>query len=155
MTRIPSYDKSSCGGQGDRVPKEEWVEVNREEKNKTEVVIFEGWCVGFRALPREKLVSKWEGAVRERQKGNYAGRLGWNRIEDIDFVNESLRRYDQLTDQLDALIHLDAEDPMFVYEWRSESERNLRKSKGAGMTNEEVVNFVDGCMYVLHQPSCD
>ena len=145
VTRIPSYDKSAYGGQGDRVPKEHWAEVNRDNRNKTEVVIFEGWCVGFRALPRETLVREWEAAVREREKGDYVGRLGWNRLEDIDFVNEALRRYDQLTDQLDALIHLDAEDPMFVYEWRSESERKLRETKGSGMTDKEVVDFVNGC----------
>ena len=150
VTRIPSYDKSAYRGQGDRIPKEEWVEANRDKRHKTEVVIFEGWCVGFRALPREKLVREWEGAVRKREKGDYVGRLGWSKLEDIDFVNEALRGYDQLTDQLDALIHLDAEDPMFVYEWRSESERELRKTKGSGMADEEVVDFVNACMHLFH-----
>ena len=150
MTQIPSYDKSAYRGQGDRIPKEEWVEANRDKRHKTEVVIFEGWCVGFRALPREKLVREWEGAVRKREKGDYVGRLGWSKLEDIDFVNEALRGYDQLTNQLDALIHLDAEDPMFVYEWRSESERELRKTKGSGMADEEVVDFVNACMHLFH-----
>ncbi|KAF6224861.1 hypothetical protein HO133_010055 [Letharia lupina] len=144
VTKIPSYDKSAYSGQGDRVPKEEWPEVNRDKTHKTEVVLFEGWCVGFRALPRDNLVQDWEGAVREREKGHYVGRLGWNRLEDVDFVNEALRRYDQLTDQLDALIHLDAEDPIFVYDWRSQSERKLREKKGSGMTDEQVVDFVNG-----------
>lgn len=144
VTRIPSYDKSAHSGQGDRVAKEQWAEVNRDRRQKTEVVIFEGWCVGFRALPRETLVRQWEGAVREREKGGYVGRLGWNRLEDVDFVNEALRNYDQLTDQLDALIHLDAEDPMFVYEWRCQSERKLRENEGSGMTDDQVINFVNG-----------
>ena len=155
MTQIPSYDKSAYRGQGDRIPKEEWAEANRDKRQKTEVVIFEGWCVGFRALPREKLVREWEGAVRKREKGDYVGRLGWSKLEDIDFVNEALRGYDQLTDQLDALIHLDAEDPMFVYEWRSESERELRKTKGSGMADEEVVDFVNACMHLYHQSGYD
>ena len=145
VTKIPSYDKSAYGGQGDRFPMEEWAKVNQDRKHETKVVIFEGWCVGFRALPREKLVREWEIAVREREKGDYIGRLGWNRLEDIEFVNEALRTYDQLTDQLDALIHLDAEDPMFVYEWRSQSEKKLRETIGAGMTDEEVIKFVNGC----------
>ena len=155
ITKIPSYDKSAYGGQGDRIPKEEWEEVNRDEGHKIEVVIFEGWCVGFRALPREKLVEEWEGAVRERENGEYVGRLGWNKLEDIEFVNDALQEYDQLTDQLDALIHLDAENPMFVYEWRSESERMLRKIRGSGMTDEEVVDFVNGCRHVAQLASCD
>ena len=145
-TKIPSYDKSAYGGQGDRLLEKEWEEVNRDKGRKTEVVIFEGWCVGFRALSRNDLVRKWEGAVEEREKGDYLGRLGWNKLEDVEFVNEALRRYDQLTNQLDALIHLDAEDPMFVYEWRSQSERNLRETKGSGMTHEQVIDFVSGCM---------
>lgn len=145
VTRIPSYDKSAYSGQGDRIPNEQWAEVNRDRRQRTDVVILEGWCVGFRALPREKLVRQWEGAVREREKGGYVGRLGWNRLEDVDFVNEALRNYDQLTDQLDALIHLDAEDPMFVYEWRSQSERKLRETAGSGMTDDQVINFVNGC----------
>ena len=144
-TKIPSYDKSAYSGQGDRAPKEEWAEVNRTKIYETEVVIFEGWCVGFRPLPREQLVREWECAVGEREKGGYVGRLGWNKLADVDFVNEALRKYDQLTDQLDALIHLDAEDPMYVYEWRSQSERKLREVKGSGMTDEQVVDFVDRC----------
>ena len=149
VTRLPRYDKSAYGGQGDRVRTEEWLEVNQDSRRKTKVIIFEGWCVGFRALPKEKLIGAWEGAVRERETENYVGRLGWNRLEDVEYVNEALREYDQLTDQLDALIHLDAENPMFVYEWRSESERKLFKTKGSGMSDEEVVNFVNGCTHIL------
>ena len=154
-TRIPHYDKSAYGGQGDRVRKDEWLDVNRDKRQKTEVIIFEGWCVGFRALRKDKLIREWEGAVRERHKGNYIGRLGWHTLEDVEYVNEALREYDQLTDQLDALIHLDAEDPLFVYEWRSESERKLRDTKGSGMTGEEVVEFVNGCTYVVPEAMCD
>lgn len=43
--------------------------------------------------------------------------------------------------------HSDAENPRFVYEWRQEQERTLRAAKGAGMTEEQVNHFVDGCMY--------
>ena len=154
-TKLPRYDKSAYGGQGDRVPKDEWSYVNRDKGQKTKVVIFEGWCVGFRALTKEKLVREWENAVRERHKENYTGRLGWNRLEDVEYVNEALREYDQLTDQLDALIHLDAENSLFVYEWRSESERKLRDTKGSGMTSEEVADFVNGCTHVIPQSICD
>ena len=154
-TKIPRYDKSAYGGQGDRVRKDEWLDINRDKRQKTEVVIFEGWCVGFRALRKDKLIREWEDAVRERQEGNYIGRLGWHRLEDVEYVNEALREYDQLTDQLDALIHLDAENPLFVYEWRSESERKLRDTKGSGMTSEEVVEFVNGCTHVVPEAICD
>ena len=142
-TRIPKYDKSAYHGQGDRVSAEKWDMVNTNESAKTEVVIFEGWCVGFRALPQEELQRKWQDACKKRDSGTYQGRLGWVKLEDVKFVNENLRGYDKLTNQLDAVIHLDAEDPMFVFQWRIEQEVHLRELKGSGMTDEQVVDFVN------------
>ncbi|KAK4692716.1 D-glycerate 3-kinase, partial [Lecanoromycetidae sp. Uapishka_2] len=60
------------------------------------------------------------------------------------FVNEALQGYDQLTDQIDAIIHLDAEDPINVYRWRMQQEVALRQVKGSGMTDEQVIQFVNG-----------
>ena len=142
-TRIPKYDKSAYNGQGDRVSAEKWDMVNTKESAKTEVVIFEGWCVGFRALPREELQRRWQDACQKRDSGTYQGRLGWVKLEDVEFVNGNLRGYDELTNQLDAVIHLDAEDPIFVYEWRIEQEVHLRELKGSGMTDEQVIHFVN------------
>ena len=143
-TLIPSYDKSAYNGQGERTPKDAWQVVNRKGQPVTEVVIFEGWCVGFRALPEQDLKNKWAIAVRQREEGRHRGKLGLNRLEDVACINQALKEYDQLTDQLDALIHLDAADPRFVYRWREQQEIALRESKGAGMTVEQVQQFVDG-----------
>lgn len=43
----------------------------------------------------------------------------------------------------------DAEDLQYVYEWRLEQEAGLRRSKGSGMTDQEIVNFVNGCSFDL------
>lgn len=40
-----------------------------------------------------------------------------------------------------------AENPLYVYEWRSEQEASLRKTKDAGMTDEQVIEFVNGCKH--------
>ncbi|KAI5288675.1 hypothetical protein KEM54_005019 [Ascosphaera aggregata] len=45
---------------------------------------------------------------------------------------------------LDALIHIDAADTHFVYDWRQEQEANLRAVTGRGMSEEKVKAFVDG-----------
>ncbi len=37
------------------------------------------------------------------------------------------------------------DDLHHVYRWRQEQEAALRASKGSGMTDEEVVEFVNGC----------
>ncbi|KAL3492011.1 P-loop containing nucleoside triphosphate hydrolase protein [Aspergillus germanicus] len=145
-TAIPAYDKSAFSGQGDRVPKEQWLSVNGEGQEQVKVIIFEGWSVGFRAWDEDTLRAKWEDAVRrkEQEGETYKGRLGHVRFEDVKTVNEALRDYDVLTDQLDALIHIDAQDNHFVYDWRQEQERTLRAVKGIGMTEEQVNHFVDG-----------
>ncbi|KAK9859943.1 hypothetical protein MYU51_010059 [Penicillium brevicompactum] len=142
-TAIPQYDKSAFAGQGDRVPTAQWQVVNEGDK-KVKVVIFEGWCVGFRAWDDHTLRAKWEAAVRQKESGDYHGRLGHVQFEDVKAVNDALRHYDVLTNKLDALIHIDAENPRFVYEWRQEQERTLRAAKGTGMTEEQVNHFVDG-----------
>ncbi|KAL6717147.1 hypothetical protein ACLMJK_005062 [Lecanora helva] len=143
-TRIPRYDKSAYSGQGDRTPEETWLVVNQAGQPSVKVVLFEGWCVGFRALSENDLEAKWNDAKTQRDSMNYRGRLGFTRLEDVKFINDALHAYDQLTDQLDLLIHLDAVDPLYVYPWRKQAEQGLRETKGAGMTDEQVVRFVDG-----------
>ncbi|KAE8153742.1 P-loop containing nucleoside triphosphate hydrolase protein [Aspergillus avenaceus] len=143
-TAIPQYDKSAFGGQGDRVPPSRWETVNEAGQAPIQVIIFEGWCVGFRAWDDAVLRQKWEAAVRSREQGEYNGRLGHVTYEDVKAVNDALRGYDRITDQLDALIHIDAQDLHFVYDWRQQQERTLRAAKGTGMTEDQVTHFVNG-----------
>ena len=175
-TRIPVYDKSRFAGQGDRAEEGEWEEVNGDQgEGKVQVVIFEGWCVGFKALTEEAVEKKWREAVaaleatREGGGGDsastsaapvptsaqptidphkqkpYQGRLAYNTLPSVRAINTALREsYADFYDQLDIFIHVDAQDPLFVYTWRLEQEHNLWKSKGKGMSDEDVKKFVDG-----------
>jgi D-glycerate 3-kinase len=97
-TGIPSYDKSAYNGQGDRISHEKWNTVNEDGEESIEVVIFEGWCVGFRALTAAELQTKWEQSVAEKEKVGYRGKLGFHRLADVEFVNEALRKYDVFTE---------------------------------------------------------
>ncbi|PSK33971.1 hypothetical protein B9Z65_8297 [Elsinoe australis] len=144
--QVPSYDKSAFSGQGDRRNPQDWHTVNANGSKPVEVVIFEGWCVGFRPLTDAELVQTWKAAKEEAQRlgTSYKGQLGHIKFEHVQFVNNALKQYDQLTDQLDALIHIDAEDTQYVYTWRAQQETALRAAKGTGMTNEQVVHFVNG-----------
>jgi D-glycerate 3-kinase len=137
--KIPEYDKSAYNGQGDRVPSSQWEEMNRPGQSKVQVIIFEGWSVGFRALAPEEVERK-QAASRAQASAT----LWKHRLEDLLFVNEKLREYDVMTDMFDAFIHIDALETVYVYDWRLEQEAALRKEKGAGMTDEQVVKFVDG-----------
>lgn len=95
---IPSYDKSAFGGQGDQVPQDEWTQLNRSGQRPIDVVILEGWCLGFRALDDAELTTAWEEARKARNQGqDYCGRLGHNRLDNVRFVNNALKGYDAIT----------------------------------------------------------
>lgn len=107
--RVPSYDKSQYNGAGDRRPENEWQVVNKSGDKTVEVIVLEGWCVGFRALDDEQVQSKWRAAKSEADRSgdsSYKGRLGKLRVEDVLFINSKLRDYDAFTDKLEAFIHM-------------------------------------------------
>lgn len=88
------------------MPESEWEIVNRDGSPAIEVIIFEGWCVGFHALSDLEVESKWKEAKAkfETQGSSYQGQLGKLKLSDVLFVNENLRRYDVLTDKFGAFI---------------------------------------------------
>ncbi|KAI5777815.1 putative Uridine/cytidine kinase [Geopyxis carbonaria] len=131
--QLPRYDKAAFGGAGDREPVQRWEAV----RGGVDVVLFEGWCVGFRALGAERVGEVWRAS---------SGTVARNALADVKFVDASLEAYDVLTDQLDALVHIDAEDIGYVYAWRQQQEAALRAERGMGMTVEQVTAFVDGYM---------
>jgi D-glycerate 3-kinase len=97
-TGIPQYNKAAFDGQGDRVAEDQWQKVNAEGQKIIRVVLFEGWCVGFRPLSEHDLKQKWEHAVRAREAGQYNGRLGISTLEDVASINRALREYDDITE---------------------------------------------------------
>lgn len=72
-----------------------WTEVNTAGGAAVDIVIFEGWCVGFRPLPLEVLAFKWD---RARHDKNPTSRLWRYDLEEVAFVNEALNEYDGLTE---------------------------------------------------------
>lgn len=106
--KVPSYDKSAFNGAGDQKPTSEWQVVNPQGSPPVEVVVFEGWCVGFRALSDAQVEEKWKAAKAdfERQGNDYKGQLGKQKLSSAQFVNSSLRKYDALTDQFGAFVHM-------------------------------------------------
>lgn len=145
-TKIPQFNKAAHNGYGDRVPESEWLQVNTNPAKPVRIVLFEGWCVGFRPISSQELEQKHAAASKAAQDltSGYPGQLGRNKFENVRAINEALKEYDEISSQLDGLIHIDAEDPLYVYEWRLEQEHNLIKAKGSGMTDEQVKTFIDG-----------
>jgi D-glycerate 3-kinase len=52
--RIPRFDKSLFDGEGDRLPESEWTPV----KAPLDVVLLEGWCVGFYPQSRQYIEAR-------------------------------------------------------------------------------------------------
>ena len=98
LTKLPGYDKSAFSGAGDRTDGSKWEEVNKDSEPIIEMVILEGWCVGFRPLSDEELKRKWKEAKHKEEEGKGDGQLGKLKLEDVKFVNEALKQYDRVTE---------------------------------------------------------
>lgn len=151
--KLPAYDKGAKGGRGDRVGEEGW----RVVKGLVDVVVLEGWCVGFQPLREEDIRAVYEQAKMDNEgfqgtdKKELAGKRATGRevllehsLEDLLFVNERLGEYCKGfmgMEGFDAVVRLDAGELEWVYEWRLEQEKGLRARGGGGMSDVEVVAF--------------
>lgn len=52
---------------------------------------------------------------------------------------------DKLLKQILTACYSDAENPLYVYDWRQQQEAAMRAAKGTGMSVDQVNNFVNGC----------
>lgn len=151
---IPSFDKSLFFGDGDRLPPEKWKRVPRSPP--INVIIFEGWCVGFQSLPSTDVESIRLKAIESRTSTPTANKddsiesqfatttLADHDLEHLLFINEQLKKYCESflgPRHLDFMVHLDTYDLANVYTWRIQQEHALIKAKGSGMTDEGVVKF--------------
>ncbi|ORX89495.1 P-loop containing nucleoside triphosphate hydrolase protein [Basidiobolus meristosporus CBS 931.73] len=144
---IPQYNKASRNGRGDQEPLSNWPKVSPPY----DIILFEGWMLGFKALPEQELRN-----IYARSPANSHVRK-FN-IEEIIPVNDYLRSWSlQVYSYLDVFIHIDTEDIDFVYDWRWEQEEHMRSvanNRNIGLTSEEVKDFVDRFMpaYELYLP---
>ncbi|KAI8378572.1 P-loop containing nucleoside triphosphate hydrolase protein [Blakeslea trispora] len=134
---IPVYDKSRFGGQGDRLPRDEW----KESVGPFDIVLFEGWMLGFKPLPNSLLT---------QFKLSQA---------DIQVMNRLLEPYQHdIYPLFDIFIHLSPQQLEQVYQWRLEQEQYMKLARGVdGLSDEAVRLFVDSYMpaYQLYLPRLD
>ncbi|XP_073007221.1 D-glycerate 3-kinase, chloroplastic [Typha latifolia] len=116
--KLPRYDKSAFGGKGDRADPSTWPEV----EGPVEVVLFEGWMLGFKHLPNEVVK-----AVDPQ----------------LEVVNKNLEAYYDAWDKfVEAWMVIKIKDPNCVYQWRLQAEIAMREDGKPGMSDEEVLDFV-------------
>ncbi|EEB07893.1 glycerate kinase [Schizosaccharomyces japonicus yFS275] len=128
---IPTYDKSRFGGYGDRYEEDKWQYVYPD---KVDVVLFEGWMVGF------EQVAPWLLSARIQT-------TRWRHLErSIEWLNEQLGLYVPIFKCVDAIVQLKAQDINYVYSWRLQQEHELIQKTHHGMTDEQVKQFIDNYM---------
>ncbi|KAJ5865017.1 uncharacterized protein N7529_006933 [Penicillium soppii] len=145
---IPSFDKSKFNGEGGRAPREIWERIPSDAV--IDIVVFEGWCVGFQPLKEIDLRQRWENALHKESKSVYPTEtLKEHAVEHLLEANAKLRGYCDLfmgPRHLDFLVHLDSDDLANVYQWRVQQEHALRQRACESMTDEDVVQFVKSYM---------
>lgn len=113
---LPRYDKSQHNGRGDRAPAETWPRLSRVP----DVVLLEGWCLGFAAVP--------EGDLRD---------------PDLRPVNQLLDGpYRDIHALMDAWVVLEIDSPDVVFQWREEAEAAMRAAGKPAMSPEQVADFI-------------
>ena len=127
--RLPRFDKSLCGGSGDR--------VEAEEVESVDILIFEGWFVGLRPVDLEAL-ERWPETFVDEEDRALARES-----------NAALADYLPLWERLDRLYVLKASDYRLSKTWREQAEQPLRL-RGGGMSSAEIEAFIDYFWKALH-----
>ncbi|KAI0941674.1 hypothetical protein AcW1_003498 [Taiwanofungus camphoratus] len=134
QVRTPRFDKSLFDGEGDR------VEEGALVRSPVDVVILEGWCVGFYPTLLEEIDRRWQQPVQGLGQDFFQKR-GF-REEDIVDVNERLQGYLSWWEMLDSFIQITPEEShpyTHIYKWRLQQEHNMKSSNGGkGMTDDQV-----------------
>jgi len=128
--RLPTFNKAI----DDRFDKKKWYDL----KEKPDVIIFEGWCIG--AKPEKNITLKKTINLMEKNKDQ---RRIWRK-----YVNQQLKsKYKNLYSQLNCLIYLKAKNFSLLQKWRLKQERKLlinskKNSKLKIMNKQDVLNFM-------------
>ena len=138
--QLPIFDKSLFAGEGDRSP--ETIAVPAP----VDIVLFEGWSVGFCPLSDEALEERYTRAVATRTDNVSDGPafLG-HPLDDLRTVNSLLRdTAEQLWGFFTVFIQLELASLSQIYHWRLQQEHAMMlQNGGIGMTDDQVKVFVD------------
>ena len=113
--RVPVYDKSAHGGRGDRSPEDAWREVT----GPLDVVVLEGWMLGFAPVDEAVLPDPMLAAP-----------------------NRALAAYARWTNLVDVWVVLRARDPEYVLTWRVDAEEAMKASGKPGLSREAITDYV-------------
>ena len=128
--KLPNFNKAI----DDRSPQKYWYKI----KQRPDVVIFEGWCVGA----KPELSKTLKKPINSLEKLNDP-KFVWRH-----YVNQQLKtKYKALYSQLNCIIYLKAENFNLLQKWRIKQEHKLRlktkeKTSHKIMNKEAIINFM-------------
>ncbi len=128
--KLPTFNKAI----DDRFSKKYWSDL----KNKPDVIIFEGWCVGAKPEKNNTLKKTINSSEKARDQKQI-----WRK-----YVNQQLKsKYKKLYSQLNCLIFLKATNFSLLQKWRLKQERKLwlKSKKNSNlkiMSKGDVINFM-------------
>ena len=126
--KIPKFEKAM----DNRLEKKYWFNI----KQKPEIVILEGWCVGAR--PQSNSLIKRPINILEKYEDKD---LKWRK-----YVNEKLKKeYKKLFAMIDHLIFMKIPNFKMVFKWRLLQEKKLKKKSYSNkkiMSYNEIKRFI-------------
>ena len=128
--KLPTFNKAT----DDRFNKKYWYDL----KDKPDVIIFEGWCVGAKSEKNNTL----KKTINSMEKAKDHNQI-WRK-----YVNQQLKsKYKNLYSQLNCLIYLKAKNFSLLQKWRLKQERKLwlknrTSSNMKIMSRGDVINFM-------------
>tara|TARA_B100001057_G_scaffold14115_1_gene13390 strand:- start:1467 stop:2396 length:930 start_codon:yes stop_codon:yes gene_type:complete len=128
--KLPTFNKAV----DDRFNKKYWYNL----KDRPDIVIFEGWCVGAKPEKNSALNKPINFMEKNKDKKKI-----WRK-----YVNQQLKsKYKNLYSQLNCLVYLKAKNFSLLKKWRLKQERKLllnskKNSKLKIMTKEDVLSFM-------------
>ncbi|KAF9930058.1 hypothetical protein FBU30_000895 [Linnemannia zychae] len=131
VVSAPVYDKALNVGRGDQLPQDQWVQA----KGPFDVILFEGWSLGFKSIRDPKQLAEIYASAPKY--------LSQHSSSSIEMVNSALAEYErEWYTYLDGFAHLSAPNISTVFKWRLEQEEGLWATRGTGMSEEQVTDFV-------------
>ncbi len=129
VLRLPRFDKTLRGGDGDRSG---WAE------QRADAVLLEGWLLGCRPMAAGELQDRIAAHGGANGLGLTTEEVAW-----LPHWNHALESYGALWEQLDALWILRPSRWQWPNRWRLEAEaRQQRRSPGSGLTATAVLGLV-------------
>ncbi len=104
---LPRFDKSLFNGEGDRLPMDGTGPIIIQPP-PVDVVILEGWLVGFHPIMRDDLLLQRHGIWEHTREKLGLNEAETGRLSDIQAINEKLKEYLPLWNFFDVFIQVGA-----------------------------------------------